>query len=102
LDFLNRFSLNQQVISPLNPPILVDFEKSLIILFPQTWELGSKNLIIEQAEEGGYFAYCPEIKGANGQGETIESCYRDLELAIKLVLEELFFNDLQADAKYLD
>ncbi|MFZ4556945.1 MAG: type II toxin-antitoxin system HicB family antitoxin, partial [Pseudanabaena sp.] len=35
-----------------------------------------KNLtaIIEQAEEGGYFAYCPEVSGANGQGETIEEC----------------------------
>lgn len=30
--------------------------------------------IIEIASEGGYFAYCPEIAGANGQGETIEGC----------------------------
>lgn len=43
----------------------------------------SLTAIIEQAEEGGYFAYCPEVKGANGQGETIEemlqrpkTCYR--------------------------
>lgn len=35
-----------------------------------------KNLtaIIEQAEEDGYFAYCPEVKRANGQGETVEEC----------------------------
>lgn len=45
--------------------------------------------IIEQAEEGGYFAYCPEVKGANGQGETIEECCEDLRLAIGLVLEEI-------------
>ncbi len=45
--------------------------------------------IIEKAEEGGYFAYCPEVQGANGQGETIEECCEDLKLAIQLVLEEL-------------
>lgn len=49
----------------------------------------SLTAIIEPAEEGGYFAYCPEVAGANGQGETIEECYEDLRLAIELVLEEL-------------
>ncbi|TVQ74596.1 MAG: type II toxin-antitoxin system HicB family antitoxin [Oceanospirillales bacterium] len=44
--------------------------------------------IIEKAEEGGYFAFCPEIKGANGQGETIEDCCEDLKLAILLITEE--------------
>jgi predicted RNase H-like HicB family nuclease len=50
-----------------------------------------KNLtaIIEKAEEGGYFAYCPEVTGANGQGETIEECCEDLKLAIQLIFEEL-------------
>ena len=28
--------------------------------------------IIEPAPEGGYWAICPEVPGANGQGETIE------------------------------
>lgn len=42
--------------------------------------------IIEKAEEGGYFAYCPEVQGANGQGKTIEECCEDLKLAIQLVL----------------
>jgi predicted RNase H-like HicB family nuclease len=45
--------------------------------------------IIEKAEEGGYFSYCPEVKGANGQGETIEDCCNDLKLAIKLIFEDL-------------
>ncbi len=44
--------------------------------------------IIEKAEEGGYFAYCPEVKGANGQGETVEECCEDLKLAIQLIFEE--------------
>ncbi len=28
--------------------------------------------IIEKAPEGGYWSICPEVPGANGQGETIE------------------------------
>jgi predicted RNase H-like HicB family nuclease len=45
--------------------------------------------IIEKAEEGGHFAYCLEVKGANGQGETVEECCEDLKLAIQLIFEEL-------------
>ena len=44
--------------------------------------------IIEAAPEGGYFAYCPEIPGANGQGETIEQCRQNLAQAIELILED--------------
>ena len=41
--------------------------------------------IIEEAEEGGYWAMCPEIPGANGQGETIEEAKNSLEQAIELI-----------------
>ncbi len=44
--------------------------------------------IIEAASEGGFFAYCPEIPGANGQGETIEECRQNLAEAIALILED--------------
>lgn len=44
--------------------------------------------IIESAPEGGYFAYCPEIAGANGQGETIEECRQNLAEAIALILAD--------------
>lgn len=44
--------------------------------------------IIEAVSEGGYFAYCPEIAGANGQGETIEECRQNLVEAIMLILED--------------
>ena len=44
--------------------------------------------IIEAAPEGGYFAYCPEIPGANGQGDTVEECRQNLAQAIELILEE--------------
>ena len=41
-------------------------------------------------EEDGdwYIAYCPEIPGANGQGNTIEEAKKSLAGAISLILED--------------
>jgi len=44
--------------------------------------------IIEVAPEGGYWAICPEVPGANGQGETIEEAKNDLREAIELIFED--------------
>jgi len=44
--------------------------------------------IIEKAPEGGYWAICPEIPGANGQGETVEEAKNNLREAIELILED--------------
>jgi predicted RNase H-like HicB family nuclease len=44
--------------------------------------------IIEAAPEGGYWAICPEVPGANGQGETIEETKNSLKEAIQLILED--------------
>ena len=44
--------------------------------------------IIHQGEpdEGGFWATCLEVPGANGQGETQEECLRDLAAAVQLVV----------------
>jgi len=44
--------------------------------------------VIESAPEGGYWAICPEVPGANGQGETIEETKDNLRKAIELILED--------------
>jgi predicted RNase H-like HicB family nuclease len=44
--------------------------------------------IIETAPEGGYWAICPEIPGANGQGETIEETKNSLRQAIELIIKD--------------
>jgi len=44
--------------------------------------------IIDKAPEGGYWAICPEIPGANGQGETKEEAKENLREAIALILED--------------
>ncbi|MBK1654983.1 type II toxin-antitoxin system HicB family antitoxin [Allochromatium vinosum] len=49
---------------------------------------GEFTAIIEPAPEGGFWAICPEIPGANGQGETLEETKENLRQAIELVLED--------------
>lgn len=49
---------------------------------------GEFTAIIEAAPEGGYWAICPEVPGANGQGETIEETKNSLRQAIEMILED--------------
>jgi len=44
--------------------------------------------IIEASPEGGYWAICPEVTGANGQGETVDEAKESLRQAIELILED--------------
>jgi len=54
-----------------------------------------------ESGEGGYWATCLEVPGANGQGESREDCLRDLTDAIRLMMEtereEVFRLDPQAE-----
>lgn len=38
-------------------------------------------------DEGGYWATCLEVPGANGQGETREECLANLAEAVRELLE---------------
>jgi len=49
---------------------------------------GEFTAVIEKAGEGGYWAICPEVPGANGQGETLEEVKENLRQAIILILED--------------
>ena len=40
-----------------------------------------------ELSEGGFWATCLEVPGANGQGETKEECLGNLAEAVKLILE---------------
>jgi predicted RNase H-like HicB family nuclease len=40
-----------------------------------------------EREEGGFWATCLEVPGANGQGETKEECLNNLAEEVKLLLE---------------
>ena len=56
-------------------------------------------------DEGGFWATCLEIPGANGQGETRQECLANLKEAIQLLLEtqreEAFRLDPRAEAEEL-
>lgn len=49
---------------------------------------GELTALLEKAPEGGYWAICPEIPGANGQGETIEEAKESLRAAVVLLLQD--------------
>ena len=49
------------------------------------WEFTA---IIEPASEGGFWAVCPEVPGANGQGESVEEAKASLRDAIQLIFED--------------
>ncbi len=44
--------------------------------------------IIEPAPEGGYWSICPEVPGANGQGETVDEAKENLRQAIELIMQD--------------
>ena len=56
-----------------------------------------------EPDEGGFWATCLEVPGANGQGETRNECLDDLKAAIQLLLdterEEVFRLDPQAETE---
>ena len=58
-----------------------------------------------EPQEGGFWATCLEVPGANGQGETKEECLRSLTEAIQLLLEcereEVFRLDPAAETAVL-
>lgn len=58
-------------------------------------------VIIESAEEGGYFAYCPALKGCVAQGETIEETKRNMEGSLRLYISELVKDSFRNHIKSL-
>ncbi len=49
---------------------------------------GELTAIIETAPEDGFWAICPEVQGANGQGETVEETKNSLKEAVALILKD--------------
>jgi predicted RNase H-like HicB family nuclease len=58
-----------------------------------------------EPSEGGFWATCLEVPGANGQGHTRDECLANLKEAIQLMLdterEEVFRLDPQAETAEL-
>ena len=41
-----------------------------------------------EEDEDWFIGYCPEVRGANGQGRTLDECRESLRDAIRLILED--------------
>ncbi len=50
-----------------------------------------------EPDEGGFWATCLEVPGANGQGETKDECLGNLREAIQLILEDQRLEALRLD-----
>ena len=48
-------------------------------------------------DDGGYWATCLEVPGANGQGETKEECLSSLAKAVRMLLALERENALKSD-----
>lgn len=49
---------------------------------------GKVSIVIEQ-DQYGYYAWCPELKGCQSQGKTVEETAANIREAIELYLETL-------------
>ncbi len=52
------------------------------------------NIIIEE-DEDGFYAYCPELKGCQSQGDTLEEVQNNIQEAVELYLETLSKSEKQ-------
>ncbi|MGA3186354.1 MAG: type II toxin-antitoxin system HicB family antitoxin [Bryobacteraceae bacterium] len=49
---------------------------------------GNVSVVVEQ-DEHGYYAWCPQLKGCQSQGNTAEEAFVNIREAIDLFLETL-------------
>ncbi|MBW4491577.1 MAG: type II toxin-antitoxin system HicB family antitoxin [Oscillatoria princeps RMCB-10] len=52
--------------------------------------------IIIEKDEDGYYAYCPDLKGCQTQGDSLEEVTANIKEAVELYLETLSDEEKQA------
>lgn len=51
--------------------------------------MSHKVSVVVEHDEHGYYAYCPELKGCQSQGDSLEEVLANIREAIELYLETL-------------
>lgn len=51
--------------------------------------MARKASVVIESDEHGYYAWCPELKGCQSQGATLEQAIANIKEAIELYLETL-------------
>jgi predicted RNase H-like HicB family nuclease len=54
-----------------------------------TGSMTRKASVIIEKDEHGFYAWCPELKGCQSQGDTLEQAIANIKEAIELYLETL-------------
>jgi predicted RNase H-like HicB family nuclease len=52
-----------------------------------------KTSVVIEKDEDGLYAWCPELKGCQSQGDTVEEAVANVREAIELYLETLPVSD---------
>lgn len=55
--------------------------------------MARKASVIIEKDEHGFYAWCPELKGCQSQGETLEEAIANIKEAIELYLETLLASE---------
>ena len=55
--------------------------------------MARKASVIIEKDEHGFYAWCPELKGCQSQGDTLEQTIANIKEAIELYLETLPENE---------
>jgi len=58
-------------------------------------EVEYKVSVVIEKDENGFYAYCPELKGCQTQGDTLEEVLRNIKEAIELYVETLTREELE-------
>ncbi|MCO5251561.1 MAG: type II toxin-antitoxin system HicB family antitoxin [Candidatus Kapabacteria bacterium] len=56
--------------------------------------MNKKLTIIIEEDENGFYAYCPDLKGCQSQGDTYDEAYENIKEAIDLYFETISSEDL--------
>lgn len=51
--------------------------------------------IVIEKDEGGYYAYCPELEGCHSQGDSLEEVITNIREAIELYLKTLSEDEIK-------
>jgi len=55
--------------------------------------MARKASVVIEKDEQGFYAWCPELKGCQSQGDTLEETMANIKEAIELYLETIPINE---------
>jgi len=60
-----------------------------VVRWAKLVQVSRKASVVIEKDENGFYAWCPELKGCQSQGSTLEEALANIKEAIELYLETL-------------